>query len=73
MEYRKLEVMRKHMRTKEKRKNHMEIRCMVSEKGNGEVIEKELKKAVHRINHLLEENVSYDLTITLEKPNLKIF
>ena len=54
------------VRSNKKRKNHADICCQVEKEEDAKIIKKEIKKAVYRINHLLEEKTSFDLTIILE-------
>ncbi len=60
------------IRSKEKRDNHITMICHVNDKKAQEVVQKEMKKAIHRMNRLLENGVSYEGEIILEKDGLKI-
>ena len=53
-------------RSREKRDAHIEIHCRKANREDGKRIRKELKKAIHKMNRLLDNKVSYELTITLE-------
>ncbi len=57
------------VRSNKERKNHADIYCQVKKEEDAKIIKEEIKKAVHRMNHLLEDKISFDLTIVLAKPD----
>ena len=59
------------VRSKAKRKNHMTFIFHVENKESQKVIQKEIQKAIHRMNCLLETKVSYEGIIILEKNDLE--
>lgn len=59
-------------KSRKRKTNHMTIVCYAADEETRQVIKEEIKKAIHKMNRLLETEVSYDGVIILEKVDLEI-
>lgn len=55
------------VRSRVKRKNHMDIICHAEDEETQEIIRREMRKAVQRMNCLSKSKISFNEVIILEK------